>query len=666
MTGHKPVWTVLAASLLVVMALQLISLSRATSSTWDEPHHLFDGYTIWKQHDYVLNPEVPPLLKLTAALPLLHRTLIVPPLKERATPTEAFLDGRAFVFSNGGDRILFPARMACMAFTLALGLVLFVWTRQMFGAPAGIFALGLFVFDPNFLAHGALVTTDVGCACLFLATVYGWYRYCKQPHWGRLILVGICAGLALAVKFTGILVLPTLLLLVVCEAALQRNGKLVWRRAIALVLIAVIAFTALWSFYGFRYAGRPGGRELKPPLAVYLTWLPNPKDARNLSFIAHYHLLPEAYIWGLANTKLTENADTSYFFGHVYRHGNWKYFPAAVLIKSTLPFLILVVLIPVACLYGLRRRPVELRFLTLPILVYLAVAMLSDMNIGMRHILPIYPFLYALSAGAAAALIRHSRLWTPLFAVLLIWQIVTSVRVAPAYMAYANEAWGGPSQVHRYLSDANSDWGQQLKAAKVYLDQRNITNCWFAYFPDSAIEPSDYGIHCKRLPTTDALWWLKLPMDVPPVIDGTVLISDSDLEGIEFGQGALNPYESFRRRQPSAVIQDGLFVYDGRFDVSLASALVQAQKAENLLAASHAQASISEAKADAQTAVQLAPQAVTTQLALGDVLSAEGNKSDAHSHYLQAVKNAKTIEPELQADLIPGIEKKIASSADTK
>lgn len=642
--------------LLLVMALQLIHLSRVTSSTWDEPHHLFDGYTVWTEHDYGLNPEVPPLVKLTAALPLLAMPLHASPIRNRTVPREAFLDGHAFVFGNGGDRVLFPARMACMAFTLMLGWLLFAATRSMFGAAAGIFALALFVFDPNFLANGALVTTDVGCACLIFAAVYAWYRYTAAPQWGRLLLTGVVAGMAMASKFTGVLVLPMVLLLGLCEAVGERSGRVLWRRLAAFAVVTVVSVTVLWSFYGFRYEARPAGLDIHPPLATYLKVMPAVMDSSRLALLARYHLLPEAYIWGLANTKLTSYEDTSYFFGHVYRHGNWKYFPAAFLIKSTLPLLLLLALVPVALWLGYRRRGRALLFLTVPIVVYLTVAMASDMNIGMRHLLAIYPFLYALAAGAAVFLVRRSRWWGAAFGVLLAWQVVTSVRVAPAYMAYANEAWGGPSRTHRYLSDANVDWGQQLKAAKIYLDQRHVTNCWFAYFPDTAIDPSDYGIHCKKLPTTDSLWWMNFPMDVPPVIDGTVLISDGDLEGIEFGQGKLNPYDSFRGIKPTTVIQDGLLVYDGRFAVPLASALVDAQKAQNLLAAKQRDAALAEAR----QAEQLAPDAVTVQVAMGDVLRAQGDKGGALAHYQAALHDALTIEPELQADMVPGLREKVA------
>jgi 4-amino-4-deoxy-L-arabinose transferase-like glycosyltransferase len=657
--AKSPIHAIGAALLLLLLAAQLIHLSRVTSPTWDEGHHLFDGYNIWKRFDYRLNSEVPPLVKLTAAVPLLRAPLYIPPNQEREEQTEAFLDGHAFQVVNGYDRVMFPARMACMAFTLVLAWLLYAVTRDLFSPLAALFALALFIFDPNFLAHGALVTTDVPSACLMLASIYAWYRYCKAPSPSRLLVVGVAIGLAVTAKFTGIFVGPMLLLLALVEAALTRNLRLLGRRIAALAAVAVIAYAILWAFYGFRYAPAPNGLDTNPPFTEYLHKVPHPADAAHLELLAKHHILPEAYIFGLANTKITENADTSYFFGHVYRHGNWKYFPAAFLIKSTLPLILLLCLAPFAWRFWRAGkgsdRLLDLAFLTLPVAVYLAIAMSSDMNIGLRHLLPIYPFLYILAAGAALALFRANPRWAPVLGIALGWQIATSLIAAPGYMGYGNEAWGGSDNVHKYLSDANTDWGQQLKEVKSYIDQHHITNCWFAYFVDGVVEPRDFGIPCKRLPTTETTLWMNLPMDVPPTIDGTVFLSDSDLQGIEYGQGALNPYDSFHSIKPTAIIQHGLFVYDGHFSIPLASALDQAEKADTARYAKHLDAAL----AHAQQAVVLAPQSVRTQTALADVLSEQGLSAEARAHYAAALANAKTIEPELQADQISGLEKKL-------
>ena len=645
----------IAVALFFILIFQLVTNTRETSVTWDEAHHLFDGYNIWKNADYGLNPEVPPLVKLLASAPLLRSNLYVPPLKGRDNQTEAFLDGQDFLFRNETEKFLFRARITSAIFMVALGIAIFAAGYEMFGPIAALAALAFLVFDPTFLANGALITTDVGITCCIFVALYLSYRYAKKPSATRLILVGIAAGIALVTKFTGLLIFPMLFLLVFIELLKERNGRLFARRIAALLVVLCISYGILWALYGFRYSARPAGQTLNPLLAEYLKQVPNPKDAQHLALIARTHLLPEAYIYGLANTKITEFADTSYFFGHIYRHGHWFYFPVAFLIKSTIPFLLLVtaaiVLIASKRLNGTR----ELLFLVVPCALYMAIAMHSDMNIGVRHILPVYAFLYVLAGAAAATLVHLNRRWSYAIALLFVWQIITSVHVAPGYMAYANELWGGPAATHKYLGDANVDWGQQLKSTKKYLDSHGIKDCWIAYFVDGAVDPAYYGIRCKRLPTIVNLEWLNLPMEVPPEIDGPVLISDGILSGIDYGQNSINPYDQFRHLPPTAAIQYGLYVYDGHFKIPLASALVKAKRAETLLAQNHPDQALTEA----ENAVTLAPQSVTAQIALGDALAKLGRTADAQTHYRQALDLAQTIEPELQARSIPSLQAKL-------
>jgi hypothetical protein len=134
-----------------------------------------------------------------------------------------------------------------------------------------------------------------------------------------------------------------------------------------------------------------------------------------------------------------------------------------------------------------------------------------------------------------------------------------------------------------------------------------------------------------------------------------VLISDGDLEGIEFGEGPLNPYDAFRGVKPAAVLQNGVFVYDGHFAVPLASALVHAQNAENLLGTGEVEAAAREA----EMAVALAPQSVPVQTAMGDALAREGKKDEALVHYRAGLVAATTIEPALQEDFVGALKGKI-------
>ncbi|MFT4113562.1 glycosyltransferase family 39 protein [Silvibacterium sp.] len=632
--------------LLAIFALQLIGVARLYSANWDEAHHLYDGYVSLTKSDYRLNAEVPPLVKMVAALPILHLHPALPGDVAEGHTGNAFVGGRLFVFHNGGDRLLFAARMACMLFALLAALLIYVFGRHVFGALAGVCALALFVFDPNVIAHGTLISTDVASACFILASIYGFYRYCEHPGWRWLCMTGLLTGLAMSAKFTGIFVAPMLVLIAVCEALRERNTAVFGRLLAACAGILVCAWAVIWAFYRFRYAPAPHGLELNPALAPYLASLPHKSDGAMLALLARLHLLPEAYIWGLANTKHTEWEFTAYFLGRIYRHGPWEYFPLAFLIKSTLPLLLLLVLAPFAWHKSERGYGRELIFLLVPVAVYFAVIVTSHFDIGARHLMPVYPFLYIIAGAVAAMMLRRGAAWKTIAVILLVWQVVTTVRVAPNYMAYGNEAIGGPLQVRRYLSDANVDWGQQLKTVRQYLEQNHITDCWFAYFPDAAVQPQDYGVQCKRLPTPSGLWWIGLPMDVPPKITGTVLISESDLDGVESGEGALNPYDAFRAMKPIAILQDGVYVYQGTFDVPLASAWVDVHTSGKLEQGGQ----LDEALQLAQQAVALAPDSPRTQLQIADVLAMKQQWSEAWQHYRLAQNALRQQRPDLQGE----------------
>jgi dolichyl-phosphate-mannose--protein O-mannosyl transferase len=198
------------ACLILILCLQLTLAERQSSASWDEDDHTFAGYMSWKDADFGLNPEHPPLVKLLATLPLLNLPPRVPKVQNRDFKIEAFLDGKDFLFKNNADMILFRARMMASLFTLGLALLVFLAAQEMFGTAAGFIALGRLVFDPNLLAHGAYVTTDVGLTFGMFATICAFYRYVKSPSIWRLVLTGLAAGVALATKHTGILVFPML------------------------------------------------------------------------------------------------------------------------------------------------------------------------------------------------------------------------------------------------------------------------------------------------------------------------------------------------------------------------------------------------------------------------------------------------------------------------
>jgi 4-amino-4-deoxy-L-arabinose transferase-like glycosyltransferase len=654
--------------LLAILFLQLAFSANRNSITWDEDDHIYAGYMSWKHADFGLNPEHPPLVKLVATIPLLHMPLKMPVLEDRIFKHEAFLGGKDFLFKNDANTMLLRVRIAASLFTLLLTLLVFLAAREMFGLGAGFIALSLLVFDPNLLAHGAVLGTDAALSCFMFASLYAFYRYVKAPSSWRLALVGLATGLALASKHTGILVFPMLLVMAICEliraAATSHEtapvskvgwGKHVLQLAVALVAISAISLTILWASYGFRYQARAEGRQLNPPLAEFVHELKRPREARLLQTVAHFRLLPEAYIYGLADVRIMSDFYASFLLGKVYPHGVWFYFPVAFAIKSSLSFLILLLLTIWVIATRRLRAWREILFLTIPPLIHLIVAMSSGMNIGVRHILPMYLFLSVLIAGAAGKLIEHNRRWSYVIAALLLFQAASTIRTYPAYLAYANELWGGPSQTYRLLSDSNSDWGQQLKDVKRYLDRNHIQDCWFVYFAEGVVDASYYGIPCKPLPTADSLW-VNEPANAPPAIEGIVLVSAGDLSGFEFGAAPLNPYEQFKSLRPVAVIDYGVFVYQGHFEIPLAASISHSQKAHALLDDQR----LPEALAEAQQAVALAPDAVAPNALMGDIFTAMQRPEQARESYQKALTLAKTIQPDFQIGWVSGLEKKLA------
>ena len=280
--------------LLIVLSLQLFFSVRRESQTWDEANHIFTGYRSWTHADYGLNPEHPPLVKLLATAPLLWSQPKSPALEERFFKEDAFLRGKEFLYQNDAEKILARTRTAAAILTLLTALVVFFGTREMFGTGAAFIALTLLAFDPNLLAHGALITTDVGLACFMFLSVYMFYRFLKSPSALRLIMAGAAVGLVLAVKHTGLLVLPILFLLALCEIIFNvfgGNREKLFRHALkilgSLVLIALIGWVVLWSFYRFRYDARPDGLQLNPPLAEYVKGL-EPHEAWPISTAARF------------------------------------------------------------------------------------------------------------------------------------------------------------------------------------------------------------------------------------------------------------------------------------------------------------------------------------------------------------------------------------------
>jgi 4-amino-4-deoxy-L-arabinose transferase-like glycosyltransferase len=653
-------WAILAAVALVLIMIAEVALSTLQESpSWDEGDHIYAGYMNWKHGEYDLNPEHPPLVKLIATLPLLPLDLKIAPRQNRFFKVESYAGGQALLFHNGPgdgglytvDTLLFRVHMAVLVFAVALAVLLFFAGNEMFGPVAGLIALALFVFDPTVLVNAPFVTTDTGAALGFFASVYAFYRFAKNMTWQRAVVCGLAVGIALVSKHSTVLLAPIFILLGAEELAgrwkVNRRwpGREAWRLGLGVGAIFAIALFVLWGVYSFRFAMQPQGVTMRSFAAQIAPLSPALKAI--LSFCEHFHLLPESYLFGFADVVRVGDAMPAYIFGKIYAHGQWFYFPSILSLKWSVGVLGLLALAIYAFATGKVHRSREVFFLALPALFYLAIAMVRTENIGVRHVLPIFPFAFALAGGGAAWLIDQRKLWLAPVAALLLWHVIDSVRMFPNYMPYANVFWGGPSKTNLYFTDSATEWGEELKWVKEWTDAHDVKECWIAYFPAPFLLPSDYGIPCQLLPTPDN--W---DAYAPPVVHGPLLVSYPDLNGFELGSKVRNPYQSLFERKPDDVIVDAVAVYYGDFSLPDASATPYVRRGYQLLA-KHPQ----QALALARQAVAASPQGFDSNWLLGDALVATGNPADAIPAYEIVKQRISEMEPSARAKSSPNLEK---------
>ena len=649
-------WSIILLAFTVVLLLfvSYVHTAKSDSVSWDESQHLYSGWLSWGHGDFGYNPEVPPLIKMWDAIPLLHRDIKQPAYTGDEFKKEGFVLGQRFLVANGIERTLIPARVMASLLTVFLAGTVFFCALEMFGRNAALFALLLFGFDPNFLAHGAYVTTDIGASLTMLLAVYAFYRYVKAPSGIRMIAVGFAVGLTMTAKFTGVFIVPILCLIAAIDywpsKHAERNaGSASPRQAATAIAVAlVIGVGCVWSIYHFRYAARPLNLALNPTSEQYLKSLKSPLSRVVMTTVARFHLLPEAYIYGLADTKISASDIPSYFFGRTYHGASHWYFPAAFVIKSTVPFLILLGLSIIVFFRGEWKMRPETIFLTVPPVFFFLLSSSSDLGIGYRHLFPMFPMLYIWIAGCADHVVSRNPKYAYGFGALLLWQVITTVTARPGLLAYSNEVWGGPSKTHLYLSDSNVDWAQQLKEVKHYLETHPSQPCYFAYSGQGPVDFRDYGINCRVLPTGAALWagldTMRFGDD--PNVSGTVLVSEGVVDGVDI-PGKQNPYAQFVSVQPDAVIDRGVYVYNGQFSLGPPAALEHVRAAQNFAS----QQNFSEALREARIAEKLDPGNAEAHTVIGDALTAMGDRAAAQSEYLAALHSSE-LDPVFQKDLL--------------
>lgn len=472
--------------------------------TSDETAHLVSGYSYWRFNDYRLQPENGNLPQRWGALPLL---VLRPHLDPAEQPrpwanSHVWLIGQHFFFESGNDTgfMLAAARGVMALWSVALGILVFAWTRRLWGEVGALIALALLVFSPTMLAHGPLVTSDMTAAFFLLAATAAFWRLLDAPSPGRLAVSTLVTGLAAVAKFSFVILGPVFVVLILLRALLHRlDGGLRagwWiRTAGHCGLHVVVAFGIIWASFGFRLSGFAPG--LPAGLKYFLPWavvLPIEGPARALLItLKDWAILPEAYLHGFAFVLRAAESRGAFLAGEYSPTGWWWFFPYAFLIKTSLAELAAFAL---ASMLAIRRLLAtgDRRFAALlsrlrPVLplivlfgVYWAVSVTSNLNIGHRHLLPIYPVLFILTGALvpAGASIR----WRLVALTLAVAAAIESQLVRPHYLAFFNRVAGGPANGWRHLADSSLDWGQDLPALAPWLaaNRREGEPVYLSYF----------------------------------------------------------------------------------------------------------------------------------------------------------------------------------------
>ncbi|MBI2024036.1 glycosyltransferase family 39 protein [Candidatus Giovannonibacteria bacterium] len=507
------------ALLLAIMFALMFSSSINESATFDEVAHIGAGYTYLKYKDSRLNPEHPPLAKDLAALPLMFMDLKLDLDKPFWTAEDIngrqWAAGAELLYGNGNnpDQIVFWARLPMMLLALLFGWLLFLWVSSLYGRGVGMIALFFYVFSPTFLAHSRYVTTDVAAAFGFFIAIASFLRFLKNQSIWNLVIAGLCLGTALLFKFSLFLAVPIIAFLAVLWVVLESRQDKKFARTFFLMLakllaIGIIALALIYLVYLFHVWNYPKDQQLRDAEWVLSGFGMRPLANLDFWLIGHDALRPLGqYLLGLLMViQRASGGNTTYFWGEVSASGWRSYFPAAYALKETLPFHLLTLL---AIYLGIKkifesrkksfaaildwiRNNFVLAASILFISAYWAYSIKGILNIGVRHILPTFPFVYILVSRQLAGWIRRPqaamqpgsiRDWLGLLYrnfivpipkliflfLVFLWIFVAAIAAFPHYLSYFNETVGIDNG-HYYIVDSNYDWGQDLKRLREILD----------------------------------------------------------------------------------------------------------------------------------------------------------------------------------------------------
>ncbi|HEY9402576.1 MAG TPA: glycosyltransferase family 39 protein, partial [Pyrinomonadaceae bacterium] len=470
----------LCALLLVVMAFNLVTVISRKSITTDEIVLIPAAYAYVTSGDTQLVHEHPPLVKLLAGLPLLSSapTLKMLPAEGGAPPRTvaqmANRVGRLWEDNHDAvERVSFVARLPFVALTLALGVLVFVFARDIFGARAALLAVALFSIEPTVIAHGRVVQTDIAAAFGYLLLCHAVYRYALSPSWPRALWVGAASAVAILAKFSMLLAAPvvaTVFAVLLWRARREARGR-VSKVAAHAGLVALTVLFLINAAYLFHHS---------PPLDTDAQWIVSAFPAGSGSMLnaarVLSRVLPIDFVLGIFwQFAHNERGHPASLLGMYSNTGWWYYYPFAFALKTTLPFLLLsLAALAWGAYRAIGRRERRFLIVLIPFAVYTSFVLMSRINIGIRYYLPAYALLFILGGALLDHLLKRHRAGVLAVFALLAWAGVEAVRAYPDHMTYMNQLASRQPRWH-YLSDSNVEWGDDVRALAAYLRERGET-----------------------------------------------------------------------------------------------------------------------------------------------------------------------------------------------
>lgn len=511
--------------------LLMVFAAKLNSQTTDEGVHLTAGYTYLTQHDFRLDPEHPPLIKELCAVPLLFMKNVHLELGQLWNQAnnfyydswqEARILGEQFLYANGNnpEQLLFWGRFVCIILTLILGWFAFFWAKKLYGLNAGILAAFLTLFFPNILAHGTLINTDLGLTLFFFISVYFWGEFLKKKNWSDLVLAGVFSGLTFASKYTAIILFFILLVLAIIKIIQEKKGYA--KIILSYLGVLAIAFIVVWATYGFSLQAPPALNEglsekVNFEIAHFDRFYKSidlfssdnsahvPATYNGVYAFFRPALIPADFFKGLVFvTTHALGGHGSYLLGMNSNTGWWYYFPVAIFFKTPIPIFILLTLTIIYYRKIRAKENFDELLLILPPLIFLAFAMYSKADLGIRHILPIFPFIFVYIAKSINILEFSKSVWIKIILyVSIVWYLLSNLVSFPNYIAYFNEFALGSKNGHKILTDSNLDWGQDIYRIKKYVDDNNIKVSYLVYPWDGQPALQYYGLNYPELKPED-------------------------------------------------------------------------------------------------------------------------------------------------------------------